>query len=136
MTDQPTFPPVPPDSPSPAVPAPASPPAHPAAVASARTSALAIVSFVTGLLAWFSVPLIFLVIPTPICTVAAIICGHMARTEIRRDPTVQGDGFAIAGLVLGWAMVASAVLAVVAVVLFFGGIAAFLAWAGMSGQMN
>ena len=135
MTDQPTFPPVPPDSPSPAVPAPTMTPSAPAA-ATPRTSGLAVVSLVTGILAWFSVPLVWMVIPTPLCTIAAIACGHMARAEIRRDPAVAGDGFAVAGLVLGWAMVASTVLAVLAVMLFFGGLAAFLAWAGAHGHVN
>jgi hypothetical protein len=33
--------------------------------------------------------------------IPAVVLGHMARTEIRRTGE-QGDGFAIAGLVLGW----------------------------------
>jgi hypothetical protein len=51
----------------------------------------------------------------------------MARAEIRRDPGLQGDGLAIAGLVMGWASVILSVLAVVAVVLFFGGLIGLLA---------
>ena len=127
MTDQPGFPPVSPDSPSPAVPAPPYPPAA-AAVPERRTSTYAVISFVFGLLTWFSLPLFFLVVPTPLCTLAAIAFGHLARGEIRRDPSLQGDGFAVAGLVMGWAMVLGTVLAVVAVILFVGGLAAFLAF--------
>ena len=115
-------------------PQPLPPPAPPQAVAT--TSVLAIVSLVAGLLTWLSTPLIFLVVPTPLCTLVAIVCGHMARAEIRRNPGMQGDGMAIAGLVLGWAMVIAVVLAIVAVIVFFGGIAALLAWAGAAGHLN
>ena len=41
-----------------------------------------------------------------------------------------GRGMAIAGLILGWASVAMTVLAIVAIVLFFGGLAAFVALVG------
>jgi hypothetical protein len=37
---------------------------------------------------------------------------------------------------MGWAMVALSVLAVVAIFLFFGGLALFLAWMGASGNLN
>jgi hypothetical protein len=116
------------NDPQPVLPSPA-----PAAAAGA-TSVLAVVSLVTGILTWLSSPLLLLGIPTPVCTVAAIVCGHLARAEIRRNPSLQGDGMAIAGLVLGWASVLAAVLAIVAVLLLFGGIAAFIAWAGMQGS--
>lgn len=87
-----------------------------------RTSSLAIVSLVAGLLGWTLAPFLGSII--------AIITGHMARAEIRRDPAnLEGDGFAIAGLVLGWGMVLVTTLTVVAIVLFFGGLAAFVAFA-------
>ena len=70
-------------------------------------------------------------------SVGAIITGHMARGEIRRSAgAIDGDGFAIAGLVLGWGSVIVAILSVVLVVVFFGGIAALLAWFGLSGQLG
>jgi hypothetical protein len=112
------------------------PPSPPPAAKAGTTSVMAIVSLVSGLLAWLSTPLIFLVVPTPLCTLAAIVCGHLARAEIRRNPGMEGDGMAIAGLVMGWGMVLSVVLVVLAVILFFGGIAALLAWAGMSGHLD
>ena len=75
-----------------------------------RTSALAIISLVCGILGWVALPFI--------ASVVAIVTGHMARTEIRRDPSMDGDGMAVAGLVLGWVMVGIglAVLAFVAVI--------------------
>ena len=94
-----------------------------------QTNNLAIVSLVSGLLGWTLLPWIG--------SIVAIVTGHMARAEIRRNAdTQEGDGLAIAGLIMGWGMVALSVLAVVAIFMFFGGLALFLAWAGSSGQLN
>lgn len=93
------------------------------------TSTLAIISLVAGILGWTLLPLLG--------SVGAIITGHMARGEIRRSAgAIDGDGFAIAGLVLGWGSVIVAILSVLLVVVFFGGIAALLAWLGLSGQLG
>jgi uncharacterized membrane protein len=51
-----------------------------------------------------------------LATIPAIICGHMARRQIRRTGE-QGAGMALAGLILGWAGLAIQVLALVAVIL-------------------
>jgi len=89
-----------------------------------QTNSLAVVSLVCGILGWTVLPFIG--------SVVAIICGHMARGEIRRSQGMQeGDGMAVAGLVMGYLVIAFSVLAVIAVVLFFGGLAALLAVAGM-----
>jgi hypothetical protein len=89
---------------------------------------MAIVSLVLGLLGWTLLPLLG--------SLGAIICGHMARAEIRRNPdTMEGDGLAIAGLVLGWGLVIVTVLTIVTVVLFFGGLAVLLGALGLSGQL-
>jgi len=83
---------------------------------------MAIVSLVAGLLGWTFAPWLGSII--------AIITGHMARAEIRRDPAgLEGDGLAVAGLVLGWAMILLSVFTVLAIVLFFGGLAALAALA-------
>jgi hypothetical protein len=119
MTDQPTLPPAPP------------------APASKRTSVTAIISLVAGILTWFSVPLLWLVVPTPLCAIVAIVAGHMARAEIRRDPAhVEGNGLALGGLVLGWSLVVLVVLAILVAILFLGGIAAFVGWLGVNGQLH
>lgn len=87
-----------------------------------RTSSMAIVSLVAGLLGWTFAPWLGSII--------AIITGHMARAEIRRDQAdLEGDGLAVAGLVLGWAMILLSVFTVLAIVLFFGGVAALAALA-------
>lgn len=67
-----------------------------APAAPAETSAKAIVSLVCGLL--FFVPFAF---------IAAIVFGHLAWSEIRRSAgRLKGEGFAIAGLVLGYLWIA------------------------------
>ena len=92
------------------------------AVPARSTSPLAIVSLVAGLLGWTFVPVLG--------SIVAIVCGHMARAEIRRSAVaMEGAGMAIAGLVLGYLAILLGVLAVIAAVLFFGGIAALAIWA-------
>ena len=108
-------------------PPPPPPPAMPAA-ASRPTSTLAVVSLVAGITSWLLLPFV--------AGLAAVICGHMARGEIRRsNGALEGDGLAIAGLVLGWVNVVLCVLTVAAVVLFFGGLAVLLGVLGVSGQL-
>jgi hypothetical protein len=67
------------------------------------TNTLAVVSLVFGIASWCVFPMLGAIV--------AIVCGHMARNEIRlaAHPS-EGDGFAIAGLVLGYAQLAFAVL--------------------------
>ncbi|TAA28182.1 DUF4190 domain-containing protein [Pseudoxanthomonas winnipegensis] len=92
-------------------------------VAVARpTSSLAVVSLVFGILGWSLLP--------TIGALVAIITGHMARAEIRRSQgAMEGDGMAVAGLVLGWLHLVLLVLGIAALFLFFGGLAALAAYA-------
>jgi len=84
-----------------------------------QTSSLAIVSLISGVLGWTLLPLLGCIV--------AILTGHLGRAEIRRNPDqYQGDGLAVIGLVLGYVGIALAALAVLAFVLFFGG----LVWLG------
>ena len=70
------------------------------AVSYPRTSTLAIVSLISGIASWLPLPLLGAIV--------AVVCGHLARGEIRRAPagTIEGDGMAIAGLILGYAHLA------------------------------
>jgi hypothetical protein len=82
-----------------------------------RTSTSAIVSLVFGVLSWAVLPLIGALV--------AIIAGHLARSEIRHAAgAVEGDGLAIAGLLLGYIQLAMITLALAIIFLVFGGIAA------------
>ena len=79
-----------------------------------QTSTLAIVSLVSGILGWLPLPILG--------GIVAIVTGHLARAEIRREPErLDGDGLAIGGLVLGYASLLLGVAAVLMIVLFFGG---------------
>jgi len=80
------------------------------------TSTLAIVSLVFGILTWVVLPFIGAIV--------AIVCGHLARSEIRRVPVgslLEGNSMALAGLVLGYLHLLLVLLLVVALfgVLFF-----------------
>jgi len=76
-----------------------------------RTSGTAIASLIFGIVAWFGLPIIGALV--------AVICGHIARAEIRRMPpgTIEGDGMAIAGLILGYLQL---VIGLLLVLLFIG----------------
>ncbi|HZY32247.1 MAG TPA: DUF4190 domain-containing protein [Rhodanobacter sp.] len=81
------------------------------------TSSLAVVSLVFGILAWCVLPFVGAIV--------AIICGHLARGEIRRSPPdarTEGDGMAVAGLVLGYVQLLLGVLLMFVVIaaLIFG----------------
>ncbi|WP_369938896.1 DUF4190 domain-containing protein [Xanthomonas medicagonis] len=81
-----------------------------------ETNSLAVVSLVAGVLGWTVMPVLG--------SLCAIITGHLARAQIRRQPQrFRGDELALGGLVLGWAMVVFAVLAALALlgfIIFFG----------------
>ena len=83
------------------------------------TNSLAIVSLVFGCICWFALPFIGAVI--------AVVCGHIARGEIRRAPpgTIEGDGMAIAGMILGYAHLVLFALAILLIFGFLGGLAFF-----------
>lgn len=73
----------------------------------ATTNSLAITSLICGIAQFMFGPL---------ATIPAVVCGHMARSQIRRTGE-QGAGLALAGLILGWIGVGFAVLAVIGIVL-------------------
>ena len=94
-----------------------------------RTSNLAIISLVSGILGWTLLPWI--------ASIVAIVTGHMARAEIRRSAgTIEGDGLALSGLVLGYAMIAISFIGLMLILLFFGGLAVLLGWLGFNGQLG
>jgi Domain of unknown function (DUF4190) len=113
----------------PILPPPLPPPTLVSPAATSRpTNTLAVISLIAGIVSWLLLPFVG--------GLAAIICGHMARGEIRRsNGTMEGDGLAVAGLVLGWINVVLCVLTVAAIVLFFGGLAVLLGVLGVSGQL-
>ncbi len=88
-----------------------------------RTSSLAIASLIFGVLSWCVLPIVGAVV--------AVVCGHIARGEIRHAPPhapLDGSGLAAAGLVLGYLNLLAGILLVLTVVgaLFLG--AGLLHW--------
>jgi hypothetical protein len=69
----------------------------------AKTNGLAIVSLACGI-GQFAFG--------PLATIPAIVCGHMARSQIKRTGE-QGAGLALAGLILGWAAVILGIILIV-----------------------
>ena len=84
------------------------------------TSQNAILSLVFGILGWMACPIL--------CAIVAVILGHMARAEIRRSGgSIDGDGMALVGLLLGWVHLILAFLVIVGyvvILLFFAGVLA------------
>ena len=48
-------------------------------------------------------------------SILAVIFGHVALSKIRKDPSIQGRGMAIAGLVLGWVGVGVLLIVLIAI---------------------
>jgi len=87
-----------------------------------RTSTMAILSLVFGVICWSVFPFIGALL--------AVVFGHVARGELRRAApgTLEGDGLAIAGLVLGYAQLVLCALVVMIIFVFLGGLAFFAHW--------
>jgi hypothetical protein len=66
--------------------------------AAQRTSGYAIASLILGIAGFF----VFPIVPS----ILAVVFGQKAREELRRDPTLGGEGLATAGIVLGWVGIA------------------------------
>jgi hypothetical protein len=77
--------------------------------APARTSALAIWSLVLGILG--------LLCFSFLAAIPAVICGHLGRSKIRDSQgALQGNGLALAGLILGYLSLAFFVLGIIAAI--------------------
>jgi hypothetical protein len=89
-----------------------------ATIGGARGSGLALAALACGIMSFF-----FFVPCIP-----AIILGHLARGQIRRDPSLTGRGMATAGMVIGYIIFIGSVVSVLA--LLFG--AAFIEFRAMA----
>ncbi len=87
---------------------------EPGAASFQRTSGNAIASLILGIAGLFVFPLI--------PSILAVVLGRKAREEMAADSSVGGDGFASAGVVLGWigiALSAIGILIAILVLVFF-----------------
>jgi hypothetical protein len=73
----------------------------------ARTSGLAIASLVFSLIG-------------PIGSIPAVICGHIALRKIRKEATVKGYGLALAGLIIGYAVLGLSIVVMFPLFLYWG----------------
>jgi len=125
---QPVAPPQPGYAPPPAQPGYGTAPAHPGypapsgyaapgyAVAAPRpTSGLAITSLVCGIA---GIVLFWAIVPV-LASIAAVITGHMALGQTKRDPAIGGRGLAITGLILGYVMVGIAAFTLISTIISF-----------------
>jgi hypothetical protein len=95
--------------------------------AAPSTSGLAVTSLVTGILGWLMFPVL--------ASLVAVITGHMARSEIRRSAgSIDGDGIALAGLILGWINLGLAAAIILFAIFVLGGMAALFAFLGLAGS--
>jgi hypothetical protein len=74
-----------------------------------RTEGLAVASLVLGIAGFVVCPLI--------CSILAIIFGQQAKNKIRLDPSLQGEGMAQAGFILGIIGLAVGVLFLIIVII-------------------
>jgi Domain of unknown function (DUF4190) len=82
----------------------------------------AIISLAFGVVCWVGIPFVGALV--------AVICGHAARAEIRRAApgSIDGEGLAIAGMILGYAHLALIAFLIILVFGFLGGLAFFSHW--------
>ncbi|MBL37482.1 MAG: hypothetical protein CMP07_03630 [Xanthomonadales bacterium] len=79
--------------------------------ATAETNTAAVISLVSGILAWVAVPLLG--------SLVAVFTGHAALNQIRASGGLEsGEGLAAAGLVLGWLQLGLLLLALVGWIVF------------------
>jgi uncharacterized protein DUF4190 len=76
--------------------------------AARRTDGTAIASLVLGIAGLVICPLV--------CSILAIIFGNQAKSKIAVDPSLEGEGMAKAGVVLGWVGVAFTIVWIIAFV--------------------
>lgn len=85
------------------------------------TSPLAITSLVCGLA---GVVLFWAIIPV-LASIAAVITGHMALGQTKRNPALGGRGLAIAGLILGYIVIGIAAFTLISTIISFLFVGAF-----------
>lgn len=76
-----------------------------------RTEGTAIASLILGIAGLIMCPLI--------PSIIAIILGSQARTKIANDPSLDGEGLAKTGVILGWVGIGLTALLIVGFVLLF-----------------
>jgi len=82
---------------------------------------LALASFILGSTSFFMLPVLG--------AIAAVITGHLAKQEMKARPyTFSGEGFATAGLILGYAHLALTLIAIIVVIIALALLPSFVTW--------
>ena len=76
----------------------------------APTNGLSVASMVCGLV---SLPMMLGCWVGIIAAIPAVICGHMALSQLQRNPSQEGRGFAITGLIAGYLTILITIILVV-----------------------
>jgi apolipoprotein N-acyltransferase len=84
---------------------------HPRRIALGRIEGTAVAALVLGIFGLISCPVVL--------SIPALIVGNQALSKIRHDASLQGEGLARAGVILGWIGVGLGVIGVVIAVLLF-----------------
>ena len=94
-----------------------------------KTSPLAIASLVLSLSSFVGLG--------PLGCIPGIICGHLAKAEIRKNQNLEGEGLASAGLIIGYAILGLIITAVLIILIFFAGIfTTFRSSTAFQGKLN
>ena len=80
-----------------------------------KSNQLATISLIFGILGWCLLPVVG--------SITAVITGHIARNQIMAsNGTEDGEGLAVAGLILGWVAIGLSLMVLLLVItLFFFG---------------
>ena len=76
-----------------------------------QTNVLAVVSLISSLLSWVLIPVIGAIV--------GVVCGHIARGQLRYQPNESSNIMALLGLIIGYVQLVFAVVVLVAIG-FFG----------------
>jgi hypothetical protein len=95
-----------------------------------KNSTLALVSMILGIA---GLPMMLCwIIGLPL-QIGAVITGHLARREIKKNPGIPGSGMALAGLILGYVGIT---LMIIFLVVYFAFIGAAVSQSLKNGQWN
>ena len=75
-----------------------------------QTNVLAIVSLVSSLLSWVLIPVLGAIV--------GVVCGHIARGQLRYQPNESGNIMALLGLIIGYVQLVFIVVVLALIVLF------------------
>ena len=95
------------------------------------TNGTAVAALVCGIVGVLVSPFVFVFFIPIAVPVAAVILGHIARSQLRRSPHTSGAGMALTGLILGYIPIALSVLGLLLLIIGFALFGSFLAMPGM-----